>query len=104
MVDLYLFALEHRLAGVFNAGFENLTVLDIARSVTAEIPAEIEIKPSNDPRSYAICSDKLLATGFQPKRNVRTAVREMAAAWRDGRLKDEAVCYNVRWMREQRLA
>lgn len=104
MVDLYLFALERRLAGVYNAGFENLTVLDIAKAVTREIPAKIEVRPSDDPRSYSICSDKLLATGFAPRRNVQTAVREMAAAWRDGRLKDEPVCYNVRWMREHYFA
>ena len=30
LVDLYLFAFERRLAGVYNAGFENLSVRDIA--------------------------------------------------------------------------
>ena len=100
LVDLYLFAFERRLAGVYNAGFENLTVLDIAQAVTREMPARIDVKPSNDPRSYSICSDKLLATGFAPKKNVQIAVREIAAASRDGRLRDEPICYNVGWMRQ----
>lgn len=104
LVDLYVFALEARLAGVYNAGFENLKVIDIARAITSEVPATIDVKPSNDPRSYAVCSDKLLATGFSPTRNVQMAVREMVAAARDGRIKDEPVCYNVRWMREHNFS
>ena len=41
------------------------------KAVTREVPASIDIKPSNDPRSYSVCSDKFLATGFAPKRNVQ---------------------------------
>ena len=104
LVDLYLFAFEKRLAGVFNAGFENLKVMDIARMITRDVPASIDVKPSNDPRSYAVCSDRLLAAGFTPTRNVSAAVAEMAAAYREGRLTDDPVCYNVRWMREHNFA
>ena len=104
LVDLYLFVFEKRIAGVFNAGFENLTVMDIARMITQDVPASIDVKPSNDPRSYSVCSDKLLATGFAPTRTVAAAVAEMAAAYRDGRLTDDPVCYNVRWMREHNFA
>lgn len=104
LVDVYLFALERGLAGVYNAGFENLSVMEIAKAVTSEIPASIDVRPSNDPRSYFICSDKLLATGFAPKRTVRMAIREMATAYRDGRIKDEPVAYNVLWMRQHNFA
>ena len=104
LVDLYLFAFEKRLAGVFNAGFENLKVMDIARMITTDVPASIDVKPSNDPRSYSVCSDRLLAAGFTPTRNVSAAVAEMAAAYREGRLSDDPVCYNVRWMREHNFA
>ena len=38
LVDVYLFALDHRLAGVYNAGFENLSVLDIAERIAARVP------------------------------------------------------------------
>jgi nucleoside-diphosphate-sugar epimerase len=104
LVDAYLFSLERRLAGVYNVGFENLSVLEIAEAVTREVPASIEVKPSNDPRSYSICSDKLLATGFEPQRTVQMAVREIAAVYRDGRLKDEPISYNVHWMRQHNFA
>ena len=104
IVDVYLFALEHRLAGVFNAGFENLTVSGIAAQVCQYVPAEVNVLPSNDPRSYAICSDRLLSKGFHPTKDVATAIREMVAAFQDGRFKDEVACYNVKWMKQFNFA
>ena len=103
LVDVYLFARERRLAGVYNAGFENIKVRDIATMIAEQVGAEITVLPSNDPRSYSICSDRLLATGFAPRKNVAAAIREMVAAYRDGRLKDEPVCYNVKWMTQHNL-
>jgi nucleoside-diphosphate-sugar epimerase len=103
LVDLYLFALERRLAGVYNAAFENLTVLEIAQLVAERVPAEIAILQSDDPRSYRLCSDRLGETGFAPKKNVRIAIEELAAAYRDGRLTDEPPWHTVRWMKERTL-
>jgi nucleoside-diphosphate-sugar epimerase len=100
IVDLYLFAFERRLAGVYNAGFENITVRDIAELITRHVPANVRVLPSNDPRSYSVCSDRLLATGFRPKKDVSTAIREMVAAYRDGRIKDDVSSYNVNWMKQ----
>ena len=104
LVDAYVFALERRLSGVFNAGFENLTILKIAEAVTREVPVSIDVRPSNDPRSYFICSDKLLATGFTPRKTVQLAIREMVEAFRDGRLTDDPNAYNVHWMRQHNFA
>jgi nucleoside-diphosphate-sugar epimerase len=104
LVDLYLFALERRLAGVFNAAFENLSVLEIAELIAQEVPAEILVEADNtDPRSYRLCSDRLCATGFAPQRNVAIAVRELAAAYREGRLTDEPNWHTVGWMRQRSL-
>jgi nucleoside-diphosphate-sugar epimerase len=100
LVDLYLFAFERRLAGVYNAGFENIAVRDIAALITRHVPAEVTVLPSNDPRSYSICSDRLLATGFRPQKDVATAIREMVAAYREGRITDEVSAYNVNWMKQ----
>jgi nucleoside-diphosphate-sugar epimerase len=100
MVDLYLFVLEKRLAGIYNAGFENISVLEIAEAIRQEVDAKVTIKPSNDPRSYRVNSDRLLATGFRPKRSVQQAIREMVAAYRAGQLTDEPICYNVKWMQQ----
>lgn len=62
VTDLYIYLLEHpNITGIFNAGFENLSILDIAERVCRSIPADIVVTPSNDPRSYRINSDKLLS-------------------------------------------
>jgi nucleoside-diphosphate-sugar epimerase len=103
LVDLYLFALERRLAGVYNAAFENLTVLDIAKLVAEQVPAEITIQPSNDPRSYRLCSNRLSETGFAPRKSVRIAIGELAVAYHDGRLTDQPPWHTVSWMKERNL-
>jgi nucleoside-diphosphate-sugar epimerase len=103
LVDLYLFAFDRRLAGVYNAGFENLSVLEIAQRIAAVVPSTIAILPSNDPRSYRLCSDRLTATGFAPQKNVTAAVAELAAAYGDGRLRDEPAWHNVNWMKTHNL-
>ena len=50
----------------YNAGFENISILDIAELVKSKIGAEIVVTESNDPRSYRQDSSKLLATGSSP--------------------------------------
>jgi nucleoside-diphosphate-sugar epimerase len=104
LVDLYLFAFERRLAGVYNAAFENLTVLEIAQQVAAQVPAAITVQPDNtDPRSYRLCSDRLCATGFRPKKTVSAAVGELAVAYHDGRLVDRPNWHTVGWMKQHNL-
>jgi nucleoside-diphosphate-sugar epimerase len=103
LVDVYLFALDRRLAGMYNAGFENLSVLEIAQRIAGRAGAEVRILPSNDPRSYRVCSDRLLAAGFAPRKNVDTAIDELVADYQAGRLRDDPAAYNVTWMKQHRL-
>jgi nucleoside-diphosphate-sugar epimerase len=102
ITDLYLFMLEHpEHTGVYNAGFENLSIMEIAERVIEHAPAKITVKESNDPRSYRINSDKLLATGFRPKRSVDSAIKELVHASRAGLLKDEDRFHNLKWMQRE---
>jgi len=103
LVDVYLFVFDRRLAGVFNAGFENLSVLEIAHRITGLVPAKVTVRPSNDPRSYRVCSDRLTDTGFVPRRTVATAIEEIAVAFRAGRLRDDPAAHNVTWMKQHNL-
>src|SRR5258708_38346356 len=103
LVEVYLFALDRRLAGVYNAGFENLSVLEIAQRIAARAAAEVQGRPANDPRPYRVCSDRLLATGFLPKKNVAIAIDEIVAAYRDGSLRDDPSSHNVTWMKQHNL-
>ncbi len=104
ITDLYVFLLDRPdVEGVFNAGFENLSIRTIAETIAEHIPAKINIEPSNDPRSYRINSDKILATGFKPKKSVKDAISEVAEAYKSGDLKDEDRFYCLKWMTEKVL-
>lgn len=101
ITNVYIHFLKNpQFTGIYNAGFENITILDIANLVTKYIPVEVVVTESNDPRSYRVNSDKLLATGFKPQYTVDDAVREIIEAYQAGRLKDEDKFYNLRWMEQ----
>lgn len=105
ITDLYIYLLDHpEITGIYNAGFENISILDIAKIVTKYVPVEIVVTESSDPRSYRMNSDKLLATGFKPKKTVDDAVREIIESFRAGRLKDEDHFHNLKWMEKTVLA
>ncbi|MTJ82590.1 MAG: SDR family oxidoreductase [Telmatospirillum sp.] len=101
ITDVYLHLLDHpELTGIFNAGFENLSILAIAEMVTAIVPAQIAVTESNDPRSYRVNSDRLLATGFKPKKTVRDAISEIVSLYRTGKMTDEDRFHNLKWMKQ----
>ena len=91
-------------SGCYNAGFENISILDIAELVKKKVGAEIVVSESNDPRSYRQDSSKLLATGFKPRHTVADAIEEIAAAFSKQVLPDGDSCYTVKWMRHLDLA
>ena len=91
-------------SGCYNAGFENISILDIAEKVQSKIGADIVVSVSNDPRSYRQDSSKLLATGFKPSHSVADAIDEIAAAYGQGDLPDGDSCYTVKWMKHLDLA
>jgi nucleoside-diphosphate-sugar epimerase len=90
-------------SGCYNAGFENISILDIAERVKSKIGAEIVVSASNDPRSYRQDSSKLLATGFQPSHCVADAISEIAEAFQQNALPDDESCYTVKWMQQLKL-
>ena len=102
ITDVYLFMLDHpQHVGIYNAGFENISIMDIAERVLEHAPAEISVSESNDPRSYRVNSDKLLSTGFRPKKTVDDAIRELVHKFRTGELKDEERFHNLKWMQRE---
>lgn len=120
MCDLYQLVLElpgEKIQGqTFNAGYQNMTINDIAKTVKRvvmeEFPelSEIEIErtPSDDNRSYHINSDRIKERiGFEAKRSVEDAVRDLCQAFRDGRLPDsmqDDVYFNVRRLKRLNAA
>ena len=97
--DLYVQLLEFpdaKIAGeIFNAGYQNYTISEIAGKVRMVVeeempeggPIKIETTPSNDLRSYHVSSKKIAEKlGYTPKRSIEDAVRDICNAFRDGLL------------------
>lgn len=104
ITDVYVFMLDHpEHSGIYNAGFENISIMQIAQRVVEHAPAKITVTESNDPRSYRVNSDKLLATGFRPRKTVDHAIRELVHKFRSGALKDEPRFHNLKWMQQEVL-
>lgn len=91
-------------SGCYNAGFENLSILNIAEMVKERIGASISLTESNDPRSYRQDSSKLIATGFTPEYCVSDAINDITNAFNSNLLRDDLSCYTVKWMNELGLS
>jgi nucleoside-diphosphate-sugar epimerase len=90
-------------SGCYNAGFENISILQIAEMVKNKLGAEIIVSESNDPRSYRQNSDKLLNTGFKQEYGVDYAINEIIDACNDKKLVESDSCYTVKWMKNLNL-
>ena len=105
--DVYEFFLKNNNkidSGFYNAGFENISILDIAKKIKTKLKnIKIKISPSNDPRSYRQCSDKLLKLGFVPKKNVENAIDEIIISYNKNILNTDSSCYTVNRMRELKI-
>lgn len=101
-VYLHLLKLGEEAPGIYNAGFENISIMDIAKRVTEVVPADIVVTESNDPRSYRLNSNKLLRTGFKPGCDVLTGIKDVVEAYTNKKIADEENCYNIKTM--QKLA
>ena len=118
MCDLYRLLLEipdRKIAGeTFNAGYQNQSIMEIAKIVKKVVQEEFPDKgtipiittPSNDNRSYRITSDKIAAKlGFVPKKTIDDAVRDLCRAFREGKLPDSMTddrYYNVKVLKRIR--
>ena len=105
MINVYKHFLNNKEipSGWYNAGFENISILEIAKKVSELIKTEIVVMESNDPRSYRQDSSKLLRTGFVPKFSVLDAIKEIANKYKDNNLPDGDNCYTVKWMKKLNL-
>ena len=80
MIGVYLHFIEnfnYLESGNYNAGFENLTIEEIAERIQSIIPANVNYRESNDNRSYRLDSSKLIKTGFNPQKGIADAVNEL---------------------------
>ena len=120
MVDLYKLLLtvpDEKIAGqTFNAGFQNMSIMEIAqivkRVVQQTFPEKGDIPivttPTDDIRSYHVNSDKIQRVlGFKPGHSIEDAVRDLCAAFKAGKLPnsmDDTFYFNVRRLKSLKAA
>ncbi len=110
MVGLYLHVLrqpDDKIDGkIFNAGYENFTVMEIAEMVRSAIGSnvKIEVTPTDDNRSYHVSSDKMRRElGFEPRFTIADAARDLRDAFAAGKIPDpmnDPVYYNIKLMKQ----
>ena len=110
MVALYLDCLmqpDEAIDGqVFNAGFENYRIIEIAEIVRTRIgaPIDIDIVPTDDLRSYHISSDRIRAAlGFVPRHGIDDAVADLQRAFAEAAVTQpmtNPIYYNTRRMQQ----
>jgi nucleoside-diphosphate-sugar epimerase len=99
--DLYVKMLEYpeeEVAGeIFNAGYENHTVAQLARMAKNGVetafpnkaPIQIETTSTNDNRSYHVSSRKLAAQlSWTPRRTIDDAIGDLCGAFQAGKFTD----------------
>tara|TARA_Y100000591_G_C21850506_1_gene711415 strand:+ start:1057 stop:2064 length:1008 start_codon:yes stop_codon:yes gene_type:complete len=96
---------------IFNVGYQNLSILEIANLVKKVVekifPEKDEIKiekvPSDDNRSYHINSDKIKKIlNYFPKRSIENAVEDLCMAFQKNLLKnsfEKDIYFNINRMR-----
>lgn len=114
ITDLYVHLLglpAEMIAGkIFNAGYDNARVLEIAETVRKVIGKEgvtITTTTTDDNRSYHISSAKIRRElGFKPKRSVEDGIKDLCDAFKAGKIPNpmnDIRYYNVKTMLAKEL-
>ena len=94
---------------IFNVGFDNFTVSDIACKVRKVVGEDIEIvtTPTDDNRSYHVSSEKIRKElGFVAEHSVEDAIRDLVASFQAGKIPHamtDSRYYNIKTMQELKL-
>jgi nucleoside-diphosphate-sugar epimerase len=99
MCQLYLYLIHNpALTGIYNAGFENYTLNELAEKVQDLTDCKIVRNNALDPRSYRLDSSKLLATGFRPSSNVNEAIQDLISKFNSGELSDRPEWHSTSYL------
>ena len=113
MIEAYyvlLTAPNKRIAGkIFNAGYENQSVSEIAETVKSVVGNDVKLKivPTDDNRSYHISSCKIREElGFVAKYSIREASQDLVDAFNQGLITDslnDPRYFNIKMMEKINL-
>jgi len=114
MVEAYMVLLnapKEKIAGrIYNAGYENQTVKEIAEAVQSVVGEDVKliITPTDDNRSYHISSNKIKEElGFEAAHTIRDAAQDLCNAFDRGLLPDSLdneMYFNINRMKNLRLS
>jgi len=114
MVDIYLLLLAAPAAKidgkVFNAGYENHTVMDLAKMVCNRVGERVKltVRPTDDPRSYHVSSNKIQKElGFVPHHTIDEAIGDLITAFSANKLPnslEDPRYFNIKMMQRLRLS
>jgi len=110
MADLYVQALtfpDEKINGkIYNAGYENHSVAEIAQMARSLVGDDVQIErtESDDNRSYHISSEKIKTQlGFKPQHTIEDAIRDLVSAFQHGQAPNsmtDARYFNIKKMQE----
>ncbi len=106
LTNVYLHFIKNKNinSGIYNAGFENLSILEIAKMVSKKCDCKIKIsKKINDQRSYRQNSDKLISTGFKQMYSVKDAINELSEKFKNKKIIPDASCFTVKFMKKNKF-
>lgn len=113
MVNIYLEVLkaEKNLVNgeIFNAGYDNFKVIDIAVAVKEVVGEDIEIEKfsTDDNRSYHVSSEKIKnILNFSPKYTIKDAIKDLKVAFEENKLPNslkDSKYFNIKKMQEINL-
>ena len=76
-IDFLVFSKKKLKHNIYNVGFENLKISEIANKIKKITGAKIKVNKNKDIRSYRQDSSRFLRLGFKPKYNVDFAINEL---------------------------
>ncbi len=101
VVDFFLFSKKKFNDDVYNMGFENYSILKIAKKIQKKTGAKLIINKSVDIRSYRQDSSRLIKTGFKPLFTVDNAIDELIEYFKKNkRSKFGTQNFNLKKMKE----
>jgi nucleoside-diphosphate-sugar epimerase len=113
MTDLYVSMLQYPdglIDGkIYNAGYENHTLMDLAEIVKSVIgpTLAVDVESTDDLRSYHVSSRKIKAElGFVARRTIAEAVQGLSDAMKAGKLPDsmnDPRYFNIKMMQQTHL-
>ena len=102
MINIYHFFLKKNLSGIFNVGFENEKVMNIAKKIKQKVKkTKISKSKSDDIRSYRLDSSKLLKVGYKKVSDITNEIDKLQKYYLSKNFKFSKYMVRIKYLKEQ---